>query len=332
MSLLLALFIVNVPLVSSLSSYAEKKSRLSSRSRPLQPPFPNGPCGGTLLTISSDFTFDVDSRLNGNRILLPPRDITVWLPPEYNDDEFTRFPTLYCHDGQNSISDEDSWTGSSWRLAGALTRLQERRLLKTPTPIVVMLPSCDEDLLPGIRRRHLEYGSISSVFAQAHADLVANTVKPLIDSTFRTDASNTCAIGSSLGGQASLHLCLRHPDLFGGAGLLSPAFGPDTLAAVTVSAVTRSLADKRIYLDIGGDHDEKKVPWIDIMDHLTPEHWWNPGYFWLDTSLQSTVESMRRALQLAGVQTAYHAVPGGRHNERAWSQRIHLPLLHLYGQ
>lgn len=38
-----------------------------------------------------------------SNFMLTPRDISVWLPKEYNFAEFKRvdFPVLYCHDGQN---------------------------------------------------------------------------------------------------------------------------------------------------------------------------------------------------------------------------------------
>jgi len=93
------------------------------------------------------------------------------------------------------------------------------------------------------------------------------------------------------------------------------------------------------------------VPTIDIFDHLTDVHWWNPGYFWLDTQLQPSIDGMRLALDalsvawdgarlvadpdnntnMGRVEYAYHRQAGGRHNERAWSRRIHLPMMHLLG-
>jgi len=273
--------------------------------------------------------------------------VEVWLPPAYDWErmEQSRFPVLYCHDGQNAISDASSWTGASWRLVGALTRLDDRNLLDGNPPIVVLLPSADGDLGP-FRRRHLEYGDLGQPMADAHADKVANVIKPLIDRRFRTrpGLADTACIGTSLGGQASMNLLLRHPKVFGAAACLSPAFQPATVMAASgggdVSGSGALLlrreggtrTTKRIYIDIGGDVEDVKVPFLDVMDHLTTEHWWNPGYFWLDTQLRGGVDAMRFALRMAGIDHAFHVEPGGRHNERAWAQRIHLPLLHLYGR
>ena len=331
--------------------------------RPLTPPFPNGLCGGTILDIASEETFGVDVNLAninvmGDMVLLP-RTIRIWLPPGYDDEDEAGYSVLYVHDGQNAMEDKDSWTGASWRLVGALTRLADHKLIcsrKDTTsndweentevvlspyeklPIVVLLPSAEGDWLPGVRRRHLEYGDMNLPFAQAHADFVANTVKPLVDNRFRTDPSpeQTFCIGSSLGGQASLHLMLRHPDKFGGAACLSPAFGPTILEHVASPRGREILRKKKLYFDIGGDMDDSKssdfvrVSPIDVLDHLTPVHGWNPGYFWLDTQLQGQVAAMQKVLDQAGIQYEYREYPGGRHNERAWALRIDKPLLHLF--
>ena len=112
---------------------------------------------------------------------------------------------------------------------------------------------------------------------------------------------------------------------------MSPAFGPQMLQEVASAKSAQILRDKRVYLDIGGDLDNIRVPTIDVWDHLTPQHWWNPGYFWLDTQLQGQVLGMKKSLERAGVeQLCFREFPGGRHNEREWSQRIHQPLVHLF--
>ena len=327
--------------------------------KPLTPPFPNGLCGGTVLEIAPEETFGIDVNLANINVLgdlvLLPRPIRIWLPPGYDEEDPVGHSVLYVHDGQNAMEDTDSWTGASWRMIGALTRLADHRLIcsrkdddaqETPLspdeklPIVVMMPSAEGDLLPGVRRRHLEYGDMNLPFAQAHADFVANTIKPLVDNRFRTDPSpeRTFCIGSSLGGNASLHLMLRHPDKFGGAACMSPAFGPAILDFVNSSKGREILkgGKKKVYLDIGGDMDDSKtddfirVSPIEILDHLTPVHGWNPGYFWLDTQLQGQVEAMIKALDKAGAEYEYRQYPGGRHNERAWALRIDKPLLHLF--
>lgn len=295
-------------------------------------------------TISSSIstTSETNGRVCGGRMeilrglfreepLLIDRDVTVWLPPEYDDDDSTqRYPVLYCHDGQNAIADDQSWTGASWRLAHTLVRLGNNDRIHMP--IVVLIPSAAGDvLLPGIRRRHLEYASLQqSPLALAHARIVANVIKPMVDRQFRTlcTSEHTFAMGSSLGGQASMNLLLQYPQLFGGAACLSPYFSADTIASVKHSLLP---SKKRIYLDIGGDSADVKVRLFELQDHLTKAHWWNPGYFWLDTSLQASVQRMRSALH-DHTDVQYRYIPGARHNERAWAERMQWPILHLLGK
>jgi enterochelin esterase-like enzyme len=334
LSALLALFVACVESLSSLAppgpGFARGDVSVREPTRKLTYPFPNGICGGTVVTIPPSDTYAIDVDLAGNTLFLTPRPIDVWLPPNYSDQ--ARYPVLYCHDGQNAMDDSNSWTGRSWRLTGALTRLAEHNKLQGAIPIVVMLPSEETDLLPGVRRRHLEYGDMNMPFARAHVDFVANTVKPLIDSMFstKTGPEDTYAIGTSMGGQASLHMVMRHPDKFGGAACLSPYLGASTLSAVSESS--HLLQGKKLYVDIGGDIKDTRVPWLDIFDHLEALHRWNPGFWWLDTQLQPSVKTFRDILVTAKIKHDYHEFPGARHNERAWSHRIDKPLLHLFGR
>lgn len=340
--------------------------------RPLAAPFPNGCCNGSVLTIPRAELYSGGFSLND--VVLPSRDVRVWLPEEYNQNEYSQhsFPVLYCHDGQNAFEDERSWTGSSWRLVGALTRLHERNLLEA-IPVVVCVPCAEGFLLPGVSRRHAEYGDFTNPISQAHSNWMAQKLLPCIERKFRVRAGpeHTSVIGSSLGGQASLQLLLRYPDLFGGAACMSPAFQPATVAAVISNLVenmdlsldilgndvigflsdqlgssrsisslsekgrgrSSSLRSKRIYLDNGGDTDEVSVPLFDMGDHFTlNENWLNPGYWWLDTSLQPMIDAVRWLLDQGQVNYQYVRFPGGRHNERAWGLRIDRPLLALYGK
>lgn len=317
------------------------------RRRRLSPPFPNGLCGGSLVVLPPEQTYGYNEEDNAyltaassgdaTSILLPPRPISVWLPPSYEASGRKRHRVIYVHDGQNAINDADSWTGSSWRMAGALTRLAERGALDTgyddvdPLPILVLLPSADGDFVPGMRRRHLEYGE--GIHGEHHADFIAQRLMPQVNDRFRTvtEPEGATAIGTSMGGQASLHLLLRHPTMFGGAACLSPAFQPATIASVATSGDL--LKSKRLYLDNGGDDDNAnvRVPMFDLFDHITPKAQWNPGYFWLDSQLQPAIDAMRATLDFNKVDYEYRKFPGGRHNEREWSKRIDLPLMHLLG-
>jgi len=261
-------------------------------SRPLLPPFRNGLCGGSVVTLPRDELYPTKSSpfnlfSSIENIILPPRDVKVWMPAEYQKPEFRKhqFPVLYCHDGQNAIEDAESWTGSSWRLVGALTRMYERDMLRIEAPpIVVLIPCGEGDFAPGISRRHSEYGDLPHPVSQAHGEFVATKLHPYILNRFRVNEGpeHTAALGSSLGGQASLQLILRYPKIFGAAACLSPCFQAGTIAAVVSKSISYperdELRSKTIYIDNGGDVDDTRVPVIDIMDHFTwNDRFWNPG-------------------------------------------------------
>ena len=157
-----------------------------------KPPFPNGLCGGTVTTLPSK---EIYEKFGTQSIFLQTQNIQVWLPPDYrNNNKY--YPVLYCHDGQNAMDDSSSWTGASWRLMGALTRLYQGGDIHE-IPIVVLLPSAKDDLIPGMRRRHLEYGDLGQPFAEAHCDFIVEIVKPHVDRVFRTrkGPADTYAIG-----------------------------------------------------------------------------------------------------------------------------------------
>ena len=97
---------------------AVSTSYLNIVDRPLAPPFPNGPCGGKVVTIPQKDLYripdDNSAFFNFNNVfpnpfasvqdvILPPRDIKVWVPKEYHTLQYSQesFPVLYCHDGQN---------------------------------------------------------------------------------------------------------------------------------------------------------------------------------------------------------------------------------------
>jgi len=62
--------------------------------------------------------------------------------------------------------------------------------------------------------------------ANLYADFIVKTLKPFIDSAYRTlpNEKNTGVFGSSLGGLTSLYMALKYPDIFGKVGVLSPSF------------------------------------------------------------------------------------------------------------
>ena len=134
------------------------------------------------MEIAPEETFGIDVNLANINVLgdlvLLPRPIRIWLPPGYDDDDEVGHSVLYVHDGQNAMEDKDSWTGASWRLIGALTRLADHRLIVVdPLLLSALAPFChcclivleQAALLPLFHYRR-RYGLQSAAESPAAAD------------------------------------------------------------------------------------------------------------------------------------------------------------------
>lgn len=177
---------------------------------------------------------------------LKSRDVIVLLPESYSNDSSQRYPVLYMHDGQNIIDPKTSSTGYDWHIDEVADSLI-RNLIIEPI-IIVGIYNTEE--------RGDEYmGELSTYYA----DLVINTIKPLIDTTYRTlpDKENTATGGASAGGLISFVLTWENPDVFSKAMCMSPAFldslemGMSNYAHQIMSSDSLK-ANLLFYFDMGG--------------------------------------------------------------------------------
>lgn len=145
------------------------------------------------------------------------RTIRVLLPRNYDKHSDRKFPVLYVQDGQNLFDAETSAFGH-WKLREVMARQPLYR-----QAILVGIDNTGHD------RIH-EYTPFkrgkSDGRGEAYLQFVAGTVKPFIDSTYRTwpHREATGIAGSSLGGLLSFYAGLRHSSVFGKVGALSPSF------------------------------------------------------------------------------------------------------------
>ena len=153
------------------------------------------------------------------------RHIWVYLPPGYNKSK-TRFPVMYMQDGQN-VFDEYTSAYGEW---GADECLDSLIAAGKPGCIIVAIEN-------GQMERMSEYNpyeftwkrdSVKTFPPQGDEYLkdIIETLKPFIDKKYRTLPSkeNTIITGSSMGGLISYYAAIKYPDVFGKAGIFSPAF------------------------------------------------------------------------------------------------------------
>lgn len=150
------------------------------------------------------------------------RNIWVYLPPDY-DKSNTSYPVLYLQDGQNLFEDSTSFIGE-WHIDETMDSLYK---LGDSGCILVGIENGQENRLNEyMPHKHEKYGGGQG---DAYVNFIISTLKPLIDSTFRTkpEAEFTGIGGSSLGGMISFYAATKHPDVFSKALIFSPSFWID---------------------------------------------------------------------------------------------------------
>ena len=232
---------------------------------------------------------------------ITPRNLIVWVPPDYMKYPDKRYPVLYMNDGQNLFDPETSTFKVDWGLdevADSLLKSGEIEPL-----IIVGINNSSE--------RSKEY--LPGATSENYMRFVAETVKPFIDSSYRTnpDRNNTAVGGSSAGGTVSFMLHNRYNQVFGKAICMSPAFRIGKNVDCVSTFRQESIDEKKfcLYIDNGGiGLDEELQPGIDEMIAALKEKGLTAGkdFFWVKAS-------------------------EARHNEAAWNKRIPGALKLLFG-
>ncbi len=235
-----------------------------------------------------------------SQFLENPRDVVVWLPPSYGTGN-ERYPVLYMHDGQNLFDPNTSTLGFDWRVDEIATDLITTGKMKEI--IIVGVYNTDQ--------RTAEYSPMH--LGPMYARFLIEELKPFIDAQYRTltGPDNTAVMGSSMGGIISFDLTWEHPEVFGMAGCMSSAFLVDGNEILKrVAKVDDPPLNVKFYLDNGTlDVDHDLVPGFHKMTKLLREK----GYS-------------------EGVNLLVFEDEGATHNEMAWSNRVHRPLLFFFGK
>ncbi|URW77119.1 alpha/beta hydrolase-fold protein [Sphingomonas donggukensis] len=223
---------------------------------------------------------------------------TVWLPPGYDAGK-QRYGVVYMQDGQNVFVPARSGFNKVWGADKAVTRLVAAGRI---APLIVV--AIDH---PG-KARYRQYfpqalyaaatPAVRAVFdkaaegpitGDAYVDLLAHTLKPMIDRAYRTrrDAAHTGIIGSSMGGLISCYAFVRRPRVFGRAGCVSthwlltmPAdLPPDAdvlgLWETYLAANLGKTAGRRLWMDHGTETlDANYAPWQARIDAAVTRAGW----------------------------------------------------------
>ncbi len=213
------------------------------------------------------------------------RRISIYLPTSYAATK-KQYPVLYMQDGQN-LFDEFSSGYGEWGVDEAMDSLLAKGQAEC---IVVAIDNGPQRLNEYNPFDNEKYGKGEG---KEYAAFLVHTLKPFIDKHYRThkDKEHTLIAGSSMGGLISYYAMLAYPDVFGKAGIFSPAFW----MAPGLLSYTDSIApalNGKLFFYIGGLEGDR---------------------FADDMYQQMQFLGTKSAVLIYGVTD-----PDGRHNEAAW--------------
>lgn len=257
------------------------------------------------------------------------RPVDVWLPTDYSErvSKGERFQVLYMHDGQMLFDSTTTWNKQAWHVDVTIDRLMRKGQI-APT-IVVAIWNRDkfraseyfprkvlERLAPEQRKFMLQTYMEGKAQSDDYLRFLVDELKPMIDSRYATrrERSSTFIMGSSRGAVLSVYAMSEYPQVFGGAAGLSVHWigkfeRNAAIPMATFAYLSEHLAEPtghRLYLDRGTETlDALYGPSFDFGGEVIRER----GY--------SDANYMHRVF------------PGTDHSEKAWSERLEIPLLFL---
>ncbi|WP_240472915.1 alpha/beta hydrolase [Paenibacillus sanguinis] len=177
------------------------------------------------------------------------RKLTVYLPPTYAVSERS-YKTVYVHDGG--------------KLMGACFRYMERLFCEEKVEEVIVIgvhSACrNDEYTPWPTDAVTEGRPVFGGAGRAYLDELADSIKPWIDSVYRTkpEPAHTGLIGGSLGGLISLFAAYFRPDAFGRFGLLSASLWYEGALAQLVQWPVPP-KEQTFYVSVGNREGQGKV-------------------------------------------------------------------------
>lgn len=238
-------------------------------------------------------TFEIDAPQ-----LQTKKKIWVYLPLNYEKSN-KKYPVIYMHDAQN-LFDKDYSFGGEWNIDETLDSLKAK-------VIVIGIEHGNEKRFEELTPYKNEKRGGGN--ANAYLKFIVKTLKPQIDSTYRTktNAKNTCIWGSSLGGLVSFYAALQYPEVFGKVGCFSPAFWINKETIFKRMENTPKFNTK-IYLLCGDKEDDGAM----VTDM---------------TEMETLINSKRCECKKLNKSVI---IKGGEHNEKLWRNAFAKAYLWLF--
>jgi predicted alpha/beta superfamily hydrolase len=229
------------------------------------------------------------------------RTLRIYLPPGYEKSN-RRYPVLYMHDGQNLFDATTSYSGE-WGVDETLNELAKTKGLEL---IVVGIDHGDEKRIHELNP--WDNARFGKGEGRQYMEFVVGTVKPYIDRHYRTKPGrdDTAVMGSSMGGLISQYAIEQYPQVFGKAGIFSPAYRLAVPAVFDFARAQPPRKDAKLYFYAGGKEGDEMLP-----------------------DMQRMVELLRaNGLPSGRIDVVVDA--GAEHNEAAWRARFARAVLWLF--
>jgi len=273
---------------------------------------------------------------NFNSKFVKPRTVDVWLPEDYTSTK--KYAVLYMHDGQMLFDSTTTWNKQEWGVDETVGDLLKTKKVKKcivvgiwntnirhseyfPQKPFESLPKNYRDSLVAYAKRNPETSLFSApVQSDQYLKFLVTELKPFIDSAFSTkpDQKNTFIAGSSMGGLISIYALCEYPDTFGGAACLSTHWpgiftvenNPIPMAfQAYLQASFPNPQTHKIYFDYG----------TETLDAL-----YEP--------LQLKVDEVMKQKRYTHKTWVTKKFTGADHSEKAWRERLDIPVTFLLGK
>ena len=214
------------------------------------------------------------------------KKIWLYLPKNY-ETSTKRYPVIYMHDAQNLFDAQTSYVGE-WNIDEKLDSLNAQ-------VIVVGIEHGNEKRLEELTPyKNEKYGGGK---ADDYLEFIVKTLKPEIDKKYRTkpNTKNTTIMGSSLGGLTAFYAILKYPEIFGKAGVFSPAFWINRKEIFELAENTKKLKSKIYFLCGDNEGDADMIADLNSIEHI------------VNSKRCDCMKLNKKVI-----------VKGGQHNEKLW--------------
>jgi len=232
------------------------------------------------------------------------RKIRVYLPTTYEETN-TRFPVLYMHDGQNVFDSTEAIGGVSLELHNYLDE-QEVALIVVAIDLNTNGEERLNEYCPWVNgafsEQLLGYKSTTGGKGDDYVEFIVNHLKPIIDSTYRTCATNSYMAGISLGGLISIYTACRYPNHFRRVAGISSAFYRNQEEIEQLLKNTDLSRLDRVYLDCGSNEAGESTKVSELF--LTSN------------------QAVHKIVKDKVTETKFHRIADGEHNYKTFKKRI----------